>query len=325
MKIEKKIKDKFLKLNSFIVTTHIDPDGDAIGSQLLLGRLLKKMNKKVVMVNVDSTPSNLKFLPEVKSIKLSRDYRIDLNKFDALVALDIANPQRVREMSEVISSAKYVINIDHHISNSNFGDLNWVERDVSCVGEMVYRLYGYMGLELDYKDALLSYVAIATDTGYFRHNNTTSETHRIAASLLGKGVNPSTVYSELFENKSFSKMRILAYALSNLEERDGMAWVDISKKVLKESSAKREELEGLIDFIKTLGGIKVAMVFQELDNGIIKIGFRSKDNKVDVNKIAAIFGGGGHKMASGCRVKGALLDVKKRVLARVAEYLKKGQ
>ncbi|MDP8216795.1 MAG: bifunctional oligoribonuclease/PAP phosphatase NrnA [Candidatus Kaelpia imicola] len=324
MKIEKKIKDKLLKFNSFIITTHIDPDGDAIGSQLLLRRLLKRLNKKVVMVNVNSTPANLKFLPGVKSIKLSRDYKVDFNKFDTLVALDIANPHRVGRMSKVISSAEYVINIDHHISNSNFGDLNWVERDVSCVGEMIYRLYGYLGLELDYKDALLSYVSIATDTGYFRHENTTSETHRIAASLIDKGVKPNVVYSELFENKSLSKMRIFAYALSSLEKRDCMAWVDISKKALKRSTAKREELEGLIDSVKTLRGIKVAMVFQELDDGIIKIGFRSKEKRVDVDKIAAIFGGGGHKMASGCRVKGTLSGVKKRVLSIVAEYLKKG-
>jgi len=322
MRQEKKIERTLLKFNSFVVTTHVNPDGDAIGSQLLFARLLKKLGKRVVMVNADSIPSNLKFLPGVKSVKILKDYKLNIDKFEVLVTLDVANPSRAGDMAKFISLAKYVINIDHHVSNNNFADLNWVERDASCVGEMVYRLYSQLGLELDYKDALLSYVSIATDTGYFRHNNTSASTHRIVADLLDRGVNSNAVYSELYENKSLPKMHISAFALSKIAKRGGMAWVSIRREDLKRSSAKSEDLEGLIDSIKTLGGIRVAIVFQELSGGMIKIGFRSKDKKADVNKIAAIFGGGGHKMASGCRVKGELSQVERDVLAEVAKYLK---
>ncbi len=325
MKIEKKIERALLKFNSFIITTHINPDGDAVGSQLLLSRLLKRLGKRVVMVNSDNVPSNLKFLPGVKSIKIFKEHRLDIDKFDALISLDVANPDRIGDMTKLIPSAKYVINIDHHLSNSNFGDLNWIGRGVSSVGEMVYGLFSKFNLKLDYKDALLSYVAIATDTGYFRHKNTSANTHRMVAKLLDKGVDSNAVYSQLFENKSLAKMRITAIVLNRIESKNGIAWASVKRADLKKSAAKSEDLEGLIDSVKTLGGIRVAILFQELKDGIIKIGFRSKDSKVDVDKLAAIFGGGGHKMASGCRVKGEISKVTEDVLTKTVKYLREGR
>jgi bifunctional oligoribonuclease and PAP phosphatase NrnA len=321
MKIEKKIERTLLDSNSFVITTHVSPDGDAISSELLLNRLLKRLGKKSVIVNADLTPPNLKFLPQEKSIKNLKEYNLYPDKFDLLVTLDTANPDRTGEMAQFISDFKYVLNIDHHVSNSSFGDLNWIDKDSSSVGEMIYSLYGRLGLELDYKDALLSYVAIATDTGYFRHRNTASGTHRIAASLLDRGVDPSTVYSKLFENKSLSQVRTLASLLSRIEQRGSIGWASVSREDLRKNSAEPGDLEGLVDSIKILDGIKVAVLFQELKENTVKIGLRSKDKRVDVNKIAALFGGGGHKMASGCRVRGDISRVRRDVLAKVSQYL----
>ncbi|MDP8234112.1 MAG: bifunctional oligoribonuclease/PAP phosphatase NrnA, partial [Candidatus Saelkia tenebricola] len=313
MKIESKIKEKILKSDNFLITAHIHPEGDAIGSELIVYRLLRKLGKKVRIVNDDLVPENLKFLPYSKQIKILGKDIVDIRDIDVFIVVDSANPERTGGMKKFLKQAKCVINIDHHISNSRFGDLNWIDKDASCAGEMLYSLCKSFNITSDYKISLLSYVAILTDTGSFRYENTSPQTHKIASELLLNGVDSNEVYNQIFENKSIERLHIVGNSLLGLKKENGVGWISIRVEDLTKYKVKHEDLEGIIDFIRSLKDIQVAVVFQETKDNIVKISFRSKDKKVDVNKIAALFGGGGHKMASGCRVKGSLTSVQNRV------------
>ena len=190
------------------------------------------------------------------------------------------------------------------------------------LGEMLYSLFKIFDIALDYKTSLLMYVAVLTDTGSFRYENTRPETHRIAADLLLKGVNPNNVYNRIFENNSIERLHIIGNSLLHAKEKDGIGWVSIKKDDLKKYKVKPDDLEGVIDFVRSIKGIKAAVVFQEAGDNLVKVSFRSRDEKVNVNKIAALFGGGGHRMAAGCRIKGSLDEAVSRVLKEIKKYLR---
>ncbi len=322
MKILNRIKNKILENDNFLITTHIHPEGDAIGSALLMYCLLKKLGKKVRIINGDAVPQNLSFLPFLKRIKVLNKDVTEIKDINVFITLDSANPERIGGMEKFLKQAKLVINIDHHISNSKFGDLNWIDENSSCVGEMLYSLFEIFNVALDYKTSLLMYTAILTDTGSFRYENTRPKTHRIAADLLLNGVDPNKVYNQLFENNSIERLHIIGNSLLHLKEKDGIGWVSIRRDDLKKYKVKPEDLEGVIDFVRSIKGVKAAVVFQEAGNDVVKVSFRSKDKKVDVNKIAAFFGGGGHRMAAGCRIKGSLDVSVSRVLKEIKKYLR---
>lgn len=322
MNPRQEIKKRIREGNNFLITTHVNPEGDAIGSELALYYLLKKLGKRVKVINADSAPRNLGFLPGMKRIEQFQARDSGIRNVDGLFVLDVPNIERIGETRVFLSRASWVINIDHHVSNSKFGDINWIDKNASSVGEMIFGLYEGFGLALDYKVSLLLYTAILTDTGSFRYINTSSRTHKIVSQLLAQGVKPYKVYAQLFENNSLEKIRLLAAGLTTLRKKDALAWIEISRGIFTQSGARQEDLEGIIDYIRTLGGIKVAMVFQELEDGVVKVGFRSKDKKIDVNLIASHFGGGGHRMASGCKVKGSLQSVKRKVLKEVRRHLR---
>jgi len=317
------IKKTIQSLDRFLITTHINPEGDAIGSQLFICRMLKKMGKRCKMLNCDPVPPNLNFLPGADKIGLYRGGNVDIDKFDAFIILDCADAERLGALGRFVSSARKTINIDHHPSNSMFADLNWIDPSASSVGEMAYALMEHCGVKPDYGLSLLAYVAIVTDTGSFRHSNTTFVTHKTASALLKNGIKPDQVYSRLYENNSLSRLQITGIGFSNLKIEDSIIWSQIRPDDLKRTGAAEDELEGFIDMLKTVQNIKVAIVFQEQAGGIIKVSFRSKDKKIDVDKIASVFGGGGHKMASGCKIKGSLDTVKVKVLTEVKKNLKK--
>jgi len=304
MKILNRIKDKILENDNFLITTHIHPEGDAIGSELAMYCLLKKLGKKVRIINGDAVPKNLGFLPFLKRIKVLGKDAAGIRNADVFITLDSANPERIGGMEKFLKQAKLTINIDHHISNSKFGDLNWIDENASCVGEMLYSLFKIFNVALDYKTSLLMYVAILTDTGSFRYENTHPETHRIAADLLLNGVDSNKVYNQLFENNSIERLHMIGNSLLHLKEKDGIGWISIKREDLRKYGVKPEDLEGVIDFVRSMENVKIAIVFQEAGDGLVKVSFRSKDKTVNVNKVAAFFGGGGHRMAAGCKIKG---------------------
>jgi len=222
-----------------------------------------------------------------------------------------------------ITKGKTVINIDHHVSNENFGRYNWVDTGRSSVGEMVFELFKAFKLKVDYDDAVAMYVAIMTDTGSFKYTNTTARTHRVTAELIEAGVRPYDIYGRIYETSSLQDTSLLGEALQTLKVSDDgkIAWLWVTKEMLKKTKASLEGTEGIINFARSIEGSEIAILFRETGTeNRIKVSFRSKGN-VDVNKLAGSFGGGGHATASGCTVFGKIEEVEKKVLDKAQEIL----
>lgn len=318
----KEVANKLKEADNFIITSHINLEGDALGSEIALYVLLKKLGKKVKIINETKPPAYLQFLPFLEQIEKACQDRG--NKFQLAVVLDTPNMERLGKSKSLILKTPFIINIDHHISNQMFGHINWVDSHVSSVGELIYHLYQAMGIEINYDVAVAIYTAIVTDSGFFRFLGTNPDTHRIVAKLLEKGVDPNYIYSKIYENFTVEKIKILAQALLTIqaEEDIGLVWFEISKDFYAGNKVKDEALEGVIDYGRSIKDVKLALLFQDLGNGIIKVGFRSKTSKIDVNQIAFHFGGGGHPMASGCKIKGDFKQVKNKVLSFCRQYLR---
>lgn len=310
----------------FLITAHVNLEGDSLGSQLAMKELLAGMGKEAHILDNDPVPEHYKFLP--KACEVSNDLK-RIADFDVAVVLDCPTLKRIGKVRDVIKEkAKLVLNIDHHISNEKFGDINWVEPHASSAGEMVYKLYKEMGVKLTKEVALSLYIAILTDTGSFNYDNTSSVTHEIAGELLGYGLDPAVVSESVYERRSIEDIKLLGLVLATLHvNKEGtVAYLQVTRDMLKSTGADMAKSEGLINYARSVDKVKVAILFKEdlKDKDKINISFRSKGNgdTVDVNKIASFFGGGGHMRASGCIVTGSLEKAKKEVLARVEEALK---
>ncbi|MCX5666258.1 MAG: bifunctional oligoribonuclease/PAP phosphatase NrnA [Candidatus Omnitrophica bacterium] len=310
----------------FLVTAHVNVEGDALGSQLAMKELLMGMGKEAFILDSDPVPEHYRFLPKASEVSNKFD---KVGAFDAAVVLDCPTLNRTGKVRDVIKSqAVPIINIDHHISNEKFGSVNWVEPNASSAGEMVFRLFKETGVKMTKEVALSLYIAILTDTGSFNYDNTSSATHEIAGELLGYGLDPAVVSESVYERRSVKDINLLGLVLATIRvNKSGMiAHLEVTKDMLKKTGADLAKSEGLINFARSIDGVKVAILFKEdqQEKGKINISFRSKGNgdAADVNKIAAIFGGGGHAKASGCIVAGSLKEVKKKVLAQVEASLK---
>lgn len=315
-----KIVEAIKRYKSFLVTAHVNLEGDSLGSQLAIRELLRSLGKEAVIVDNDPVPSHYAFLP--KADEVSNDLKA-ARSFEAALVLDCPTLKRIGRVIDVIGS-KPIINIDHHVSNENFGAVNWVDPNASSAGEMVYRLFKAMGMPLTREVALYLYIAILTDTGSFNYENTSSVTHEVAGELLGYGLDPALISESVYERRSVSDIKLLALALATLRvnAKGEVAHIEVTKKMLDDCSADPSKSEGFVNYPRSIDKVKVAILFREDKNtaGRINVSFRSKGD-VDVNRIASAFGGGGHVRASGCVLEGPLADVEKKVLARVEEEL----
>lgn len=296
-------------------------EGDALGSQLAMADILRKMGKKYIILDNDPVPPMFAFLVGNEKIK-NRPGRHD--KFDAVVSVDCPLVERTGRVAEYFKSAKVVINIDHHISNFNFGNFIWLEPDMSSCGEMLYYLYKRLKLKIDRRAALCMYVAISTDTGYFAYENTSHRTHKIVSELLKTGIKPLWVANHLNEKKSVNDLRLLTGTLGTLRLHLGgkVASIYTSRGMLKRLDVGPESAEGFVNYARSVNTVEIAVFFLERPDkpGEVHISFRSKGN-VDVNKLAALFNGGGHPNASGCVIKGSIAKARKVVLAKISKFL----
>jgi len=311
------------KQNNFLITAHTNPEGDALGSEIAFYMLLKKLGKSAVMVNEDGIPYGYTFLPEVNSIKQFGRTAMRV-KFDCMAVLDCSDMQRTGEVAQLNIAGKPVLNIDHHISNRRFADVNWVEPRASSASEMVYKLYKELGVAIDKPAAMCLYVGISTDTGSFRYSNTTSLTHKIAAELLRSGLDVPVIYKNIYENVPYQDMKLLADILPGMRRDAGgkIVWFTIHKDLLRNRNLCFDLSEHLLSYGRAIKGVQVVVLFKENlgSKGEVRVNFRSQ-GKVDVNKIASCFGGGGHRAASGATVHGDLDDIRKKVLARIRKAL----
>lgn len=300
--------------NNFLITTHLHPDGDGIGSELVLRELLEQKGKKAVILNDTPAPHLYRFLPGSENIstKLQRDF-----KPQVVIALDTPTLDRLGRIKEYVINTPFIINIDHHISNVCFGNINWVNPGASSVAEQVIKILQYLKMEISSRWAVCLYTAILTDTGSFRYMNTTAYTHRIAAMLIKKGVRPEEIARFIYESNSLEKVYSIGRILKTLKTTPGgeVAWVTIPQ------SERYENDEEIVTYPRSIRSVKVAILFRQLKESRIKISFRSKGG-IDVNALAQKFGGGGHPAASGCVVKGSLSQVRKKILKETVSYLR---
>jgi bifunctional oligoribonuclease and PAP phosphatase NrnA len=306
---------------SFLISSHTNMEGDALGSELGFYFLVKKLGKQATMVNEDGVPYGYEFLPALGKIRRFKE-RLNGLKFDCFVTVDCSDLKRTGEVYTLNVDHKPVLNIDHHISNSNFGQVNWVDPEASSASEMIYRLHKKMKVALDKNVALALYAGILTDTGSFRFSNTSSRTHEATAELLTYGIDVVAVYKDIYGSIPYSDLKLLTKILPNMKTALGgkIVWFEVSKQLLKKQKGIFFDLsETLLTFARTLKGLEVAVLFREnLGEGReVRVNFRSQ-GAIDVNKIANLFGGGGHKSASGCTIKGlSLTRVRKTVLNKI--------
>lgn len=327
------LKDKFDRLkevimnnNNFIVITHVNPDADAIGSQLAISKILKKYNKNHLLLNHSETPYYLKIFDSDNKIQkfdeeIHKDY---FNTAEVIIIVDLNRVDRTVSMQSLISNFRgEIIYIDHHENPDDLHTLLIWDINYTSTGSLIYDFITHSKIiELDTELAELIYAAIMTDTGSFRFERTTEKTHLEAAHLIQCGVNPKSVYEKIYDNNRISKIKLLGLTLSDIRfyAENKIAWMVVTRKMLTETGAEESEVDGFVNYCLSIAGVKIGILFFELTNGI-KISLRSTDN-ISVNKLASEFGGGGHYYASGIRLYNCELnDYINRILERAEQYL----
>ena len=307
----------------FAVLSHVRPDGDALGSQLALGLSLKRLGKDVRIWNEEGMLEKYSFLP---SANLLTKPPADPEDVDVAIALDTAIQNRLGTALPAVRSAKVWINIDHHPSNPGYGDLVYINPKAPATGQILFELIRSEKLPIDAAIAENLYVAISTDTGSFQYPNTTARTFEIAAELVRAGVDVGRVSQLTYENYPRRRSELLRDLLGTMrfEANDRVASFSLSLATAKKLGVLPEDNEGLIDHLRAIDGVIVAVFFEELVDGKVRVSMRSKSEKVNVCAICEKFGGGGHVLAAGARLRGTLAEVEKKILEEVRDVVGRG-
>jgi len=318
-KIIDRILDAVRKSKTFCVAGHIRPDGDCVGSQLSLTLALQNEGKKVVCWNEDPVPDKYRFL--------NRDGLFQKPKrglkFDCVIATDCASFERLGKVVPCLSRRKILINIDHHESNTRYGDINWVSgREPSC-GELIYRLLKVARWPISKLMADCLFTAISTDTGSFQYPTTRPGTFHAGAELVTRGADLAKICDEVYQSYPLSRVRLLKHIYNHfhLTHQNQIAYFWLRQADFTRAGSEGDETEGLIDHIRDIEPVVVACVFEEIEPELTRISLRSKNDKVNVSDIAEQFGGGGHPAAAGARIPGKPLSVQRRVIAAVKRAL----
>jgi phosphoesterase RecJ-like protein len=304
----------------FVVLSHVRPDGDALGSQLALALSLQKMGKEAKAWNEEGMLEKYSCLPRSEMLVQPPSEPED---FDVAIALDTATQNRLGTAAQAVRHAKLWINIDHHGSNPRYGDLVYVDPDSPSTAQILFELMKSEQLPMDRAIAENLFAAISTDTGSFQYPNTSARTFEIAAELVRAGINVGRLSQQLYESFPRRRIELLRSVLDTMQfEADGkIAYFSLSLKVAREIGAIPEDNEGLIDHLRAVQGVIVAVFFEELTDGKVRVSIRSKSEAADVSAVCLKFGGGGHKLAAGARVPGTLAEVEQRVLKEVRDLV----
>jgi len=288
--------------DDFLIVSHVQPDGDAISSTIAVRWLLDRLGKRSLMINEGRIPSRLEFLPHAGEIVNYGERKPD-RKFRAVVAVDCADFSRIGLVRELFEEPCELLNIDHHPTNDGFGTVNVLCQDAAATAEILFELIEHAGLAFDKDAATVIYTGLLTDTGGFRYSNTSPNVMTAASKLLTAGVDAYQLADRLLERMTMPQLKILQRGLSRLRfTEDGrVGWLYIEPKDLEETGASGEDLEGLVNYARNIDGVEVGMLFKGMDDGSVKVSFRSA-GKADVAAIAQQFGGGGHIRAAGCRL-----------------------
>ncbi len=308
----KKIVEKIKYSKSFLITAHMNLEGDALGSELATYFLLRKLKKRAVIYNNDPTPSIYNFLPSSKVIKNS----LGKKKFDVAMVLDCSDASRAGKVTDSLGNVGSIINIDHHISNTYFGDINWVEPNSGSAAQMVYKLCERFKI-MDKNIALCLYTGIFTDTGNFTYANTDKETHKIVSKLMKYNISPHKIYDNIHSLCSPSDLSFIGKIISSLkfDSTGKVCWASITQ--WKEQPYDLTEV--IFSIMRLLRESEVFLLFKKIEKDRTRVNFRSR-SRVDVNRIARFFGGGGHKRASGTTVEEPLKLAEKKIISFVKRY-----
>ena len=308
------------KSRKALITSHINPDGDAIGSLVAMGVALRSHGVATTLFNESPIPAVYRFLPGVELI--SRSVRA-AGDFDTAIVLDCGGLDRVGSLAEMVAAVPVVINIDHHITNDGFGDLQMIDAEACATAEIIYRLITAMGIEIDQTMATSIYTGIVTDTGSFRFSNTNRAAFAICDEMVSKGVAPYNVAQHVYGTYSLGRIKLLNLALETIEisSNGNVSLMVLSRKMLDETGTHPEDADGLINYARRIEDVKLAALIQEQENGFhgqagkkqYHVSLRS-DGSVDVAAIASSFGGGGHPSAAGFGIKTTLADVKHKLI-----------
>lgn len=307
--------------DAFLICGHVRPDADCIGSQLALAHALASLGKKAAVWLSDPVPENCRFLPGSAAIQAPDD--AETPPGDLAIALDTPRPERLGRIAERVLGMSVVVNIDHHASNIRWGNPHWVDPAMAATAEFIYLLVKELGVPIGREIAACLYAGIVTDTGRFCYSNTTPCTLRVAAELVERGADPHETYERIYASHPPRKMRLLARVLERLhvDPNGEFAWLWITRRMYAESGAGPEDTEGFVNYARDLTGVRAAALFEETRGGGVRVSLRSRDATVDVNAIAARYGGGGHSGAAGATVAGAPEEVERRVCGDVRAAL----
>ena len=310
-----------LKKNKrFLISTHVNPDPDALCSQLAIARYLRSMGKKVSILNEGPVPHRLKFLKGIKNVQ-SFDAGQRL-AYDVAILVDCGEVNRIGKVQRLIQKDKVLINIDHHLTNNYFGTLNLVQPYASSTAEVLYELFLKAKCPLTKTMAEHLYIGIMTDTGSFRHENTTAKTHAIAASLMKFNLAVPALYQKLYETISVKDFRELLRAIKNYEVhfKRKVVCIRLKKNVMSRFSTGFDLRDTIFKFFRSIHGVEVIAVFTEIQHRKIRLNFRSS-NKFNVAKLASYFHGGGHRRASGCLIENTITTAQRMVLRKIKTLL----
>lgn len=311
----RQIKNRVEQGSRFLITTHIDLDGDAVGSCFSLYWALKSLEKEVFVYFRDKIPYKYRFLPGPAGHQLILN-TLPVDEYDNVFVLDCGDLYRVGEDYEGLKKSNaFIVNIDHHNTNSIFGDINFVDENASSTAEIMYDLFRYLVIDISHEMAVNIYTAVLTDTGSFRYDNTTNKAFSICEHMTRIGVRPSFVAEKVYESHPKERFLLLGKVLDTIEicSNGRVVIAYITREMFQATGATEEHSDGFVEYLKEIEGIDIAVLIRQLGNGRCKLSMRSKDG-ADVAGICRLFGGGGHKKAAGCYVDGDIEQVKKRFL-----------
>lgn len=318
--IKKKISEIVRKNKSFLISTHVNPDPDAICSELALAEYLRALGKRVHIVNEADLVKRFDFFPGTKSIQSLK--KVKELSYDAAFVLDCGDLDRIGKVTKLMDSRKPIVNIDHHITNDRFGTINLVDTTVSSTAELLFDFLKHVRFKFTKSLAVNLYCGIMTDTGSFRYENTTPKTHLAVAELLKFKINVNDLYNKIYETIPLGDLKAFTQILNRFEtySRGKIVCIELKKKWVERFSDDFDLRDAIFKFLRAIAGVEVIIILTEVKRDLTRVNFRSL-NYVDVAKIAHSFDGGGHQRASGCVVNKNLSESKSILLRKVNKTL----
>lgn len=304
---------------SVVLACHLNPDGDTLGCALALQATLEAMGKRVVTLSSDGVPEIYRFLPGSEKILTSTEQR----GFDVAVVCDTGMPDRIGKAKDAVFSARVIVDIDHHITEGAFGHIRIQQPKAAATAEIVYRLLKVMDAPVTPAIATCLLTGIITDTGLYRYMNVSPTTFRLSATLMEAGASPAQIAEEVFERRSFPSIKLLGRAIEHIQrEEDGrLVWSYLSYEDFTDLGATDEDTEGIITHLRAIRDSVVLALLREVKPGRVRVSVRSRDEHIDMSKLAEKFGGGGHRLAAGFWVEGSIAEAKEKVIGALREWM----